>query len=119
MKYITLFAATTVVLAACKDRTPTAPATPETGLNGSLLFGLISAPPSVTSCQGIGLIASINVQYGSCATDANGGRGSVEFSGGGFTAVLSAKTQRGAEQVASFWESNGPVNAARSAASGP
>jgi hypothetical protein len=35
----------------------------------------------------------------------------VEFSSGGSTVALKAKTQRGADQVGSEWASDGPVNA--------
>jgi len=118
MKHITPLALAAVTLTACQDRTPTAPqvARPDisatTGIGfGSPLYGMVSAQTTVTGCQGIGLIASNNVQYGTCTTDANGGTGSVVFSNDGFTVALRGRTQKGAEQVASFWESNGPVSA--------
>ena len=95
-----------VLLAACDART-----TSPTALVGSLLPGTVS-PTAVTSCQPGGLIASINVQYFACATDVNGGTGSVVFSSGGFTVALSATSGQGTpEVVASEWQSNGPVSA--------
>jgi hypothetical protein len=82
-----------------------------TGVIAGLLYATAPAQATVIGCSGIGVIASNNVQYGTCATDANGGTGSVTFSNDGSTAALSAKTKRAAEQVASYWQSNGPVNA--------
>jgi hypothetical protein len=76
----------------------------------AILAGAASAKAAVTTCDGIGVTAG-NVIYGTCNTDQNGGVGSVGFSSDGLTARLSAKTQRGAEQVAAFWQSNGPVAA--------
>lgn len=110
------------ILAACDAETnaPTAPVlagavrpdisgSTETGLFGGPLFGTVS-PATVTSCQGAGLITSINVQYGVCTTDLNGGTGSIAFSGGGLTVALSARSGLGApEMVASEWQSNGAV----------
>ena len=75
-----------------------------------VLAGAASANAAVTSCSAIGVTAG-NAIYGTCNTDQNGGAGSVGFSSDGMTAMLAAKTQRGAEQVAAFWQSNGPVAA--------
>jgi hypothetical protein len=49
--------------------------------------------------------------YGVCSTDQNGGAGSVSFADGGLAMSLSAKTQRGAEQVTAFSARNGAVPA--------
>jgi hypothetical protein len=74
------------------------------------LAGAASANAAVTGCNGTGVTAD-NVMYGICDTDQNGGAGSVAFSSDGSTARLSSRTQRGAQQVAAFWASNGPVAA--------
>src|SRR5215212_10171054 len=74
------------------------------------LVASVSAGAAVTSCTGSGVTSS-NVIYGACNTDQNGGAGSVSFADGGLTATISARTQRGPQQVAMFWESNGPVAA--------
>ena len=76
----------------------------------AVLTGAASANAAVTSCDGVGVTAD-NVVYGTCNTDQNGGAGSVGFSSDGLTATLAARTQRGAHQVAAFWQSNGPVAA--------
>jgi hypothetical protein len=83
----------------------------ETSLAARQSNGTVTLEASIRNCQGVGLIASINVQYGTCTTDADGGKGFVEFSDGGSTVALTAKSQKGAEAVASSWQSNGPVNA--------
>ena len=74
------------------------------------LAGAASATGAVTTCAGTGVTAD-NVVYGTCSTDQNGGAGSIAFSSDGSTVTLAAKTQRGAEQMAAFWQSNGPVAA--------
>jgi hypothetical protein len=76
----------------------------------AVLAGAASATGAVTNCAGTGVTAD-NAVYGVCNTDQGGGAGSVDFSSDGLTARLAAKTQRGAEQVAAFWQSNGPVAA--------
>jgi hypothetical protein len=114
-----------VLLAACDSgglTAPTAPTLPEgvsptqsqsveTWSGSSLLTGTVSLA-TVTNCQGVGLIPSINLQYLICATDVSSGSGSVSFSDGGFAVALGAKSSFGApEVVAAGWQSNGPVNA--------
>jgi hypothetical protein len=65
---------------------------------------------AVTSCSGLGIVAgSSDISYGTCATDQNDGDGSVDFSRDGRTMALDAKTRQGSEQVAGFWQSNGPI----------
>ena len=76
----------------------------------ALLASTVSAGAAVTSCTGVG-VTSTNISYGVCNSDQNGGAGSVSFADGGLTAVMSARTQRGAQQVSAFWQSNGPVAA--------
>lgn len=81
----------------------------------NLQYGTAWAQASVTRCTGAGLITSVDVQYGTCATDANSGTASVEFSNHGSTATLGATlaetSQPGsAEQVATFWENNAPLD---------
>ena len=65
---------------------------------------------AVVNCVGIGVIGSI--QYGTCNTDEHGGSGSVRFAHNPLTATLIAAGGSAAEQVAGFWESNGPVDVA-------
>jgi hypothetical protein len=76
-----------------------------------------TAQAGVTGCNSVGTVAGY-VNYGACSTDQNGGTGSVTWpdtaaegvpSGHGFIVDMKAKTQRSAEQVASFWQSNGPL----------
>jgi hypothetical protein len=74
------------------------------------LVASVSAGAAITSCTGSGVTSS-DVIYGVCNTDQTGGAGSVSFTDGGLTAAMSARTQRGPQQVAMFWESNGPVAA--------
>ena len=76
----------------------------------ALLASTASAGAAVTNCTGVG-VTDTNVSYGVCNTDQNGGAGSVSFADGGLTAVMSARTQRGAQQVSAFWQTNGPVAA--------
>ncbi|MGE5744143.1 MAG: hypothetical protein ACM368_09420 [Gemmatimonadota bacterium] len=114
MKRITPLVVAAVTLAGCENRAPTAPAVSQapTVLAAVTSMGAIqTAQATVINCQGTGLIASLNVQYGTCTTDENGGQESVAFSNGGLTVALSAKTHQGAAAAAAFWESNGPVNA--------
>jgi hypothetical protein len=68
---------------------------------------------AVTSCTGVGTVAgSPDISYGTCATDQNDGDGSVDFSRDGRTMGLRARTREGSEQVAGFWQSNGPISVA-------
>lgn len=72
-----------------------------------------TADASIVNCSGVGVTPS-NVMYGVCRTDSNGGSGSVDFSNSGLTAHLAMKSQRSAQEIAGFWQSNGPVNSASS-----
>jgi hypothetical protein len=80
----------------------------------------VAAEAAVTGCNSVGTVAG-DVIYGACSTDQNGGTGSLAWPDTapdgtpavqGLTVNMTAKTQRGAEQVASFWESNGPIEIA-------
>jgi hypothetical protein len=77
----------------------------------SLASSLGSA--AVTSCTGLAIVAgSPDISYGTCATDQNDGEGSVTFSHAGRKMRLAAKTKQGNEQVAGYWQSNGPITVA-------
>jgi hypothetical protein len=89
------------------------------GILAALVVALVTATvtgaaqAAVTGCSSVGTVAG-SVSYGACITDQNGGTGSLTWPDGipaaqGLTVEMTAKTQRGAEQVASFWESNGPI----------
>jgi len=83
-------------------------------LVSAALLGLAGASPAqatVVNCIGVGTTLGGAVQYGNCPTDQTGGSGSVVFERGGLRVHLKAQAQAGPEQVASFWESNGPVAA--------
>jgi hypothetical protein len=72
-----------------------------------------TASAAVTSCSGLGLVSrATDITYGTCATDQNDGDGSVVFSIDGSTMTLAARTKRGTEQVAGFWQTSGPIDVA-------
>jgi hypothetical protein len=72
-----------------------------------------TAAAAVTTCSTLGAVSgATNINYGTCATDQNGGVGSVAFSADGTRMTLSAKTRQGDQQVAGFWGSNGPISVA-------
>jgi hypothetical protein len=71
----------------------------------------LTASAAVTSCSGLGTISgTTDINYGACNTDQNGGVGSVAFSSDGKSVTMKAKSKLGDEQVAGFWQSNGPIS---------
>ncbi len=81
-------------------------------LTGALVAGgapSTASQAAVINCFGIGVTTG-NIQYGECNTDATSGKGSVRFSHDPLTVSLAADSRNGPEEVAAFWESNGPVD---------
>jgi hypothetical protein len=74
----------------------------------SVLFGVLAisasaANAAVTNCIGPGSTPT-GVSAAKCNTDMNGGSGSVAFRNSFQTVQLTAKTQRGGDQVAASWD---------------
>jgi hypothetical protein len=71
----------------------------------------LTASAAVTSCSALGTVSgTTDINYGTCTTDQNGGEGSIDFSHDGQSVRMKAKSKLGDEQVAGFWQSNGPIS---------